>query len=274
MGDAVVAARLERIQKFIKTQRKLAGWSGMARFFLPRNRIEGRRASIAGPELEHLRRVLRLRPGDHILAFDDSGWEHEAVIRALNETEGEVEILGSHQAERESPLAVTLALALTKGDKMDYVVEKATELGVKTIAPFVSRYTVPRLNEAKAAQRVERWRKIALSAAKQCGRTVLPEILPVRNFSDTIAEHAPGGLKLFFWEREGGQSLKAVHSREPQVAFVALVIGPEGGFAEEEAEMARALGYTIVCLGPRILRSETAALTALALIQHLWGDLG
>ena len=246
----------------------------MARFFLPRSRIEGRRASIAGPELEHLRRVLRLRPGDHILAFDDSGWEHEAVIRALNETQGEVEIIGSHQPERESPLAVKLALALTKGDKMDYVVEKATELGVKTIAPFVSRYTVPRLNDAKAAQRVERWRKIALSAAKQCGRTVLPKVLPVSDYRDTISERVPDGLKLFFWEREGGQTLKQVHSREPQVISVTLVIGPEGGFTEAEAETARAQGYTIVCLGPRILRAETAALTALALVQHLWGDLG
>jgi 16S rRNA (uracil1498-N3)-methyltransferase len=246
----------------------------MARFFLPRSRIDGPRASIVGPELEHLRRVLRLRPGDHILAFDDSGWEHEAVIRALNETQGEVEILRSHQAERESPLAVTLALALIKGDKMDYVVEKATELGVKTIAPFVSRYAVPRLNEAKAAQRVERWRKIALSAAKQCGRTVLPEVLPVSDYCNTIKERVPDRLKLFFWEREGGQTLKEVHSREPRAESATVVIGPEGGFAEEEAEIGRAQGYTIVCLGPRILRAETAALAAVALVQHLWGDLG
>ena len=246
----------------------------MARFFLPRTRIDGRRASIVGPELEHLRRVLRLRPGDHILAFDDSGWEHEAVIRTLDDAQGEVEILRSHQAERESPLAVMLALALTKGDKIDYVVEKATELGVKTIAPFVSRYTVPRLNEAKTAHRAERWRKIALSAAKQCGRTLLPEVLPVNDYRDTLSQGGPAGLKLFLWEKEGGQTLKEVHSREPRAESVILVIGPEGGFTEEEAEMARAQGYTIVYLGPRILRAETAALTALALVQHLWGDLG
>lgn len=246
----------------------------MARFFLPRTSIDGRRARIVGAELEHLRRVLRLRPGDHILTFDDSGWEHDAVIRTLDETQGEVEILRSRQAERESPLALKLALALTKGDKMDYVVEKATELGVQTIAPFVSRYTVPRLNEAKAAQRVERWRKIALSAAKQCGRTLLPEILPVCEYREAISARAADGLKLFFWEREGGQTLRQVQSAEPRAESATVVIGPEGGFAEEEAEMARARGYTIVCLGPRILRAETAALAALALVQHLWGDLG
>jgi len=246
----------------------------MARFFLPRSKIEGRRGSVAGAELEHLRRVLRLRPGDHIIAFDDNGWEHEAVIRALNDAQGELEILRSYQAERESPLAVTLAVALTKGDKMDYVVEKATELGVKTIAPFVSRYTVPKLNDRKAVQRAERWQKIALSAAKQCGRTCLPEVLPLCDYHELIGERGAAELKLFFWEREAEQTLKQVRDREAGVQSVLLVIGPEGGFTVDEAEMARTRGYTTVHLGPRVLRAETAALTALSLVQYLWGDLG
>lgn len=246
----------------------------MARFFLPRSKIDGRRGSVAGTELEHLRRVLRLRPGDRIIVFDDSGWEHEAVILALNDTQGELEILRSYQAERESPLAVTLAVALTKGDKMDYVVEKATELGVKTIVPFVSRYTVPKLNDRKALQRAERWQKIALSAAKQCGRASLPEVLPVSDFRDLISEPGATGLKLFFWEKEAEQTLKQVHDRDARVESVFLVIGPEGGFTAEEAEMARVQGYTTVHLGPRVLRAETAALTALSLVQYLWGDLG
>jgi 16S rRNA (uracil1498-N3)-methyltransferase len=246
----------------------------MARFFLPRSKIKGRHGSVVGAELEHLRRVLRLRPGDHIIAFDDSGWEHEAVIRALNDAQGELEILRSYQTERESPLATTLAVALTKGDKMDYVVEKATELGVKTIAPFVSRYTVPKFNDRKAVQRAERWRKIALSAAKQCGRACLPEVLPVCDFRELIGKGGAVELKLFFWEREAEQTLKQLRDRQARVESVFLVIGPEGGFTVEEAEMARAQGYTTVHLGPRVLRAETAALTALSLVQYLWGDLG
>jgi 16S rRNA (uracil1498-N3)-methyltransferase len=246
----------------------------MTRFFLPRSKIEGRRGSITGAELEHLKRVLRLRTGDRIIAFDDNGWEHEAVIRALDDTQGELEIVNSYQAARESPLAVTLAVALTKGDKIDYVVEKATELGVKTIAPFISRYTVPNLNDRKAVQRAERWRKIALSATKQCGRTSLPEVLPICDYRELIGEQQPAGLKLFFWEREGDQTLKRVHEREARAESVSLVIGPEGGFTVEEAEMAHDRGYTMVRLGPRILRAETAALTALSLVQYLWGDLG
>ena len=246
----------------------------MARFFLSRSSIRGRCGTVVGAELEHLRKVLRLRPGDHIIAFDDTGWEHEAVIRALHEEQGELEILRSYQAGRESPLVVTLAVALTKGEKMDYVVEKATELGVQTIAPFVSRYTVPKLDDRRVFQRAERWQKIALSAAKQCGRTCLPAILRVCDYRDLITNRASGALKLLFWEKEAEQTLKQVHAKEPRVPSVCLVIGPEGGFSVEEAELARAQGYSTVHLGRRVLRAETAAVAALSLVQYLWGDLG
>ena len=246
----------------------------MARFFLSRSSIHGQNATIAGAEFEHLQRVLRLRPGDHVIAFDDSGWEHEAVIRALHEEQGELEILRSYQAARESPLVVTLAVALTKGEKMDYVVEKATELGVQTIAPFVSRYTIPKFDERKVFQRTERWRKIALSAAKQCGRTGLPVILPVCDYRELIGQRASGALKLLFWEKETGQTLKQVHAKEARVPSVCVAIGPEGGFSVEEAEWAREHGYVAVHLGRRVLRAETAAVAAVSLVQYLWGDLG
>ncbi len=246
----------------------------MARFFLPRDSIRGQCGTVVGAELEHLRRVLRLRPGDHVIVFDNSGWEHEAVIRALQEEQGELEILRSYQPGRESPLIVTLAVALTKGEKMDYVVEKATELGVQTIAPFVSRYTVPKLDERKVFQRAERWRKIALSAAKQCGRTGLPVILPVCDYRDLITQRASGALKLLFWEKEAEQTLKQVHAKGARVPSVCVAIGPEGGFSVEEAEWARAHGYLTVHLGRRVLRAETAAVAAVSLVQYLWGDLG
>ena len=151
----------------------------MARFFLPRNKMQEGRGIIDGQELEHLRKSLRLVPGDHITVFDDIGWEHEAIIRAFGPEQGEVELLRSYQAERESPLEMTLALGFTKGEKMDFVVEKATELGVQTIIPFISAYTVPKLDQKKIEKRADRWQKIALSAAKQSGRTRIPEVLAV-----------------------------------------------------------------------------------------------
>ncbi len=246
----------------------------MARFFLSRSSIRGQQGTIVGAELEHLRKVLRLRPGDRVIAFDDSGWEHEAVIRALHEEEGELEILRSYQAGRESPLLVTLAVALTKGEKIDYVVEKATELGVQTIVPFVSRYSVPKIDERKALHRTERWRKIALSAAKQCGRTGLPVILPACDYREMITQRSSGALKLLFWEKEAEETLKQVHAKEPRVPSICLAIGPEGGFSVEEAEWARGQGYVTVHLGRRVLRAETAAVAAVSLVQYLWGDLG
>jgi 16S rRNA (uracil1498-N3)-methyltransferase len=246
----------------------------MARFFLPRERIQNRRGTIVGEELAHLRRVLRLGPGDHLTVFDDTGWEHEAVIRALRADQGDLDILRSYQAERESPLQITLALGLTKGEKMDWVVEKATELGVQTLVPFVSTYTIPKLNDRKVETRTERWQRIAVSATKQCGRTRIPKILPPRDFQELVRQPWTDTLKLLFWEKEEQQTLKQVHETEHNARAMLLVVGPEGGFSFEEADMAKEHGFRSVQLGPRILRAETAAITALSLTQVLWGDLG
>jgi len=245
----------------------------MARFFLPRKNISDQRATVAGPELGHLRRVLRLGPGDPIVVFDDAGWEHEAVIRSLSAQAAEIEIVRSFQAERESPLELTLAVGLTKGEKMDFVVEKATELGVQAIAPFVSAYTVPKLDHHKIERRGERWQKIALAAAKQCGRTRIPEIFPLSDFEDLV-EHTTGSLNLLFWEKEARQTLKQVHATDSDARSILLVIGPEGGFSDQEAGLAQRHEFKPIRLGRRILRAETAAVTAASLVQFLWGDLG
>lgn len=246
----------------------------MARFFLPKEQIQNRRGTIVGAELDHLRRVLRLGPGDTISFFDDAGWEYEGIIRSLGSDRGEIEILGAAQARRESTLNITLALGLTKGEKMDWVVEKATELGVQNVVPFVSAYTVPKLDDRKIQKRAERWRKIAISAAKQCGRTHIPEILPLCAYPELIGQAWPETLKLLFWEKEAHQSLHQVHALNRAVRSVLLVIGPEGGFNSQEAELAGEHGFKSVQLGRRILRAETAALTATSLAQFLWGDLG
>lgn len=246
----------------------------MARFFLPQQRIQDQRGTIVGPELAHLRKVLRLRPGDHLTVFDDRGWEHEAVIRSFSCDQGNIDILRSYRPERESSLQITLALGLSKGEKPDFVVEKATELGVQTIVPFISSYTVPKLDDRRIEARAERWHRIALSAAKQCGRTFVPKILKLRDFRELVIQPWTDRLKLLFWEREGLLTLKQVYERERDVESVLLMIGPEGGFSTEEAEQARQHGFDTVRLGRRVLRSETAALAALSVVQALWGDMG
>ncbi len=245
----------------------------MARFFLPRRQIHDGHGEVEGQELEHLRKVLRLKVGDRITVFDDSGWEHEAVIRSLGGAVGSIEILRSIEAQRESPLQITLAVGLTKGDKLDFVVEKATELGVQFIIPFSSAFSVPKLDERKIAARTARWQKIALSATKQCGRTRVPEIVPLCSLQELLARSQPQGVKLFFWEKAAERSLRQLYEKNSTAQMVMLAIGPEGGFSAEEAELARRCGFELAHLGRRILRAETAAVTALALVQFVWGDL-
>ena len=246
----------------------------MARFFLPKERIQDQRGTIVGDELAHLRKVLRLGPGDRLTVFDDTGREHEAVIRSFSADRGDIDILRSYRPERESSLQITLALGLTKGEKMDFVVEKATELGVQTLVPFISSYTVPKLNDRKIETRTERWQRIALSAAKQCGRTLVPKILTLCEFRELVRQPWADTLKLLFWEREGRLTLKQIYETDRDTRAILLVIGPEGGFSSAEADKAQQHGFKSVQLGRRILRSETAALAALSVVQFLWGDMG
>jgi len=245
----------------------------MARFFIAQRDLRENEGLITGQELQHLRRVLRLGPGDQVSLFDETGREHEGVIRSVTEGAARVEILRSYETNGESPLEVTLAVGLTKGDKMDFVVEKTTELGVRTLVPFVSTYTVPRLDQEKMAKRSRRWRKITLSAAKQCGRSRVPAIRELCDFRELVMQPSEGTLKLLFWEREAQQMLNQVHATEKSVRSVLAVVGPEGGLSVEEANLGKEHGFKLVGLGHRVLRAETAAVAVMSLVQFLWGDL-
>ncbi|MFQ5684181.1 MAG: 16S rRNA (uracil(1498)-N(3))-methyltransferase [Candidatus Binatia bacterium] len=246
----------------------------MPRFFVPKKDIQDEKGTVTGQELEHLRKVLRLRPGDRITLFDDEGWEHEGIIQSYTGRAGKVEIFKSYQPERESSVNITLAQALGKGEKMDLVVEKATELGVRRIVPFSSQYTVPKLNGKKLERRYNRWKKIALSAAKQSGRTQIPEILNLSRFEDLLRRPWPCELKVLFWEQESRQSLTQLHMEKLHLGSLLLAIGPEGGFSRAEVFEARHHGFRSVRVGRRTLRTDTAAFAALSIAQFLWGDMG
>ena len=159
----------------------------MPRFFLPQVNIHDGRGVVHGQELTHLMKVLRLRAGDFVTVFDNTGWEHEAIIETLTSERGELKIVESHPSDREPSIAINLAVGLTKGEKLDWVIEKATELGVTTIIPFSSNYTVPKLDGDKIQKRSVRWRKIAVSAAKQCGRSRIPEVRSLCSFEISCA---------------------------------------------------------------------------------------
>ncbi|MGH7766212.1 MAG: 16S rRNA (uracil(1498)-N(3))-methyltransferase [Candidatus Binatia bacterium] len=246
----------------------------VARFFLTKKNIHGESAAITGAELEHMRKVLRLGPGDRVTLFDDEGWEHEGTIRSYGDGMGEVRIVNSYQPQRESPVRITLAQALGKGDKFDWVVEKATELGAAAIAPFLCRRTVPKLDAAGREKKRTRWQRIAVSAAKQSGRTQVPEILGVMDFSDLIRRPWLSDLKIILWENETAHGLARLREESSSVESLILVIGPEGGFTRDEIAEATGSGFRSVSMGKRILRTETAAAAALSLAQFIWGDLG
>jgi 16S rRNA (uracil1498-N3)-methyltransferase len=230
--------------------------------FVPSVQRAGPCVRIAGNELRHLR-TLRLAPGARLIVFDEDGNEHEVRLERVGARVAEAVVLSTHRPARESPLDLVLAPALLKGTKMDLVIEKSVELGVRRIAPIASRHTLG------ASARADRWRRIALAAAKQSGRTSVPAVDDALPLADFV--RAPWqGLRLIAWEGEHEQPLVSLPATAEAVV---VIVGPEGGFADEEIADARAHGFTSVTLAPRILRAETAAIAVAVLCQHRWGDL-
>ena len=217
----------------------------------------------------HAARVLRLSAGDPVILFDGDGGEWPARIVAVARDAVHVDVAAHSPAERESPLDLTLVQALQAGDKMDYTVQKAVELGVRRIVPVEARRCVVRLDGARAGKRVQHWRQVAVAACEQCGRNRLPEIAAIVPLEVALAAlpTAGAGLRLTLDPR-AGQSLATL----VRPAAATLLIGPEGGFDERELVLAEACGFAGVRLGPRVLRTETAGLAAVAAMQALWGD--
>ncbi|MCC6765989.1 MAG: 16S rRNA (uracil(1498)-N(3))-methyltransferase [Deltaproteobacteria bacterium] len=244
----------------------------MPRFFVSQRDVADGKARLQGGEFRHLQRVLRLREGDTVTLFDDAGLEHEGVIVSMSPRVATVRITASVASTRESPLAVTLYQGVPKGRKMDLIVEKATELGVVAIVPFVSSFGTASV--AAAESKRERWQRIALAAAKQSGRTRIPEVGATLTFPEVVSAAAAMDHALLFFENAGAAALPTPPADGPRAAAAGVLVGPEGGFSSEEASRALNTGLALCGLGPRILRTETAAIVALALVQARFGDLG
>ena len=245
----------------------------MPRLFLQASRITGEHADVPAAGAKHLR-ALRMLPGSRITVFDEQGREHEAIVKRLGSRGAELEIRASRQADP-GPRRPRIALlaGILKGPRMDLVVEKATELGVDHIVPMLTRFTVARVLGDDAG-RLDRWRRLAVSAATQCGRSVLPTVAPPTAFDEAITTAVTtGSLGILFWEEQRSLTLRRARDVHPTPPALVLAVGPEGGFAASEVETARTAGFVVSGLGPRTLRAETAAVAALALCQTLWGDL-
>lgn len=241
------------------------------RFYAAPAQINNSSVTLDAEEAHHLTRVLRLGEGAQVFVFDGEGDEYECEVARVAKHQVELRILRQLGGAVESPLRLTLAQALVKGDKFDWVVQKSTELGVTRIVPLITEYCDVRRAEERAEQRMQRWRRISLEALKQCGRRKLVEISEPAPFED-FCESAAGSDCLIFSER-GGRTLREVSAEASYAGRITLCVASEGGWSERELQKAEASGFIAVHLGSRILRTETAAIVAVTLAQHLFGDL-
>jgi 16S rRNA (uracil1498-N3)-methyltransferase len=242
----------------------------LRRFFAPSERWGQGQVVLDREETHHLGRVLRLPVGARVLVCDGRGRAALALVQTLGSDEAVLDLEEEVAAPAESPLGVTLGLALAKGEAMDQVVRQATEMGLQGLIPFVSTYS-EKVAPERAKRRLARWQRQAQEALKSCQRLFLPEIFPVQDFPALL--HGPEEAKFLCYEEERGGGLQSCLNRS-RPAGVRLIIGPEGGFTPGEVDQAREAGFQVVSLGPRRLRVETAALVALAILQYAWGDLG
>jgi 16S rRNA (uracil1498-N3)-methyltransferase len=246
----------------------------MGKFHIRPDAIDGERVRFDAEEARHLSRVLRLSPGAVIQAIDGTGMEYTVRMEEISPKAGVGTILLRAPALTESPLALTLAQGVPKGDKMEWIVEKATELGVNRIIPLLTERVVIRLDPGRWRERARRWQRVAKESAKQAGRGKIPVVEAPVPFADFSFRKEEIDLALCFWEgeRRGLRALLERRDIPPRSAL--LVVGPEGGLSLPEVEALRAKGCPSVGLGPRILRTESAGLVGLSLLQYLYGDLG
>jgi 16S rRNA (uracil1498-N3)-methyltransferase len=240
----------------------------MTRLYLPQPLAPQMELELPEDAVRHLIQVLRMQAGETLTVFNGQGGEYQAVLEHVDRRHARLR-LGAHQAvNRESPLAVTLVQCVSKGERMDYTLQKAVELGVSRIVPLLSERSVVRLDAERWARRQAHWEGVVVAACQQSGRTLIPPVEPVADFSRWLAQPPPPGLRLTL-APDAPRSLRALPRPE---AGVSLLVGPEGGLSAAEIRQAGAAGWQALRLGPRILRTETAGVALLAGLQALWGD--
>jgi len=221
----------------------------------------------------HIARVLRLRAGAALTLFDGRGGEFEATILAVEKRGVRVQLGAHHAIEREASVAVRLLQCVIRAERMDFIVQKATELGVAAIVPVQSRHGVVRLDESAMERRQRHWQAVAIGACEQCGRNRIPELHTPVSFEAACAAGTGAHARVLLDPTGTGRLAQALGSQIPEpLTDLSVLVGPEGGFGEDEIALARDHGFLICSLGPRVLRAETAPIAALAVIQALLGD--
>jgi len=239
----------------------------LTRLFFSGPIAEHGEAHVSGAQAHHVTHVLRLPAGAPLTVFDGRGVEYAASIKRIDKSGLTLALTARREVSRESPLTVTLAQGISSGERMDYTVQKCVELGVSAIQPLLTQRSVVRLAGERAQKRVAHWQAVAAAACEQCGRNQLPRVLPVQTLPAWLGGAISGAR--YALSPLGGMRLRDL--QQPAGA-ISLLAGPEGGWNEAEITAARGAGFTPLTLGPRVLRTETAAVAALAAMQALWGD--
>ena len=242
----------------------------MHRFFVEPSQIGEKEIVITGPDVNHIRNVLRMRAGEELLAADGQGSEYRCILRELQDSEIRAEICRKLSGSAELPSRITLFQGLPKSDKMDLIIQKCVELGVFRIVPVTTKRTVVKLDAKKEESRRKRWTAVSESAAKQSGRGIIPEISGVQSFREAVEEAGELDVCLIPYEKaEDMARTREILSGIPAGASIGVFIGPEGGFEEEEVREAMEGGARPITLGRRILRTETAGMAVLAMLGYL-----
>jgi 16S rRNA (uracil1498-N3)-methyltransferase len=241
----------------------------LTRVYVEAPLIQGSTVTLPPDTASHLAKVLRARSGDELILFNGDGHESSGSIEAVRGSRVSASVGERSPVDRESPLAITLIQCVPRGDRMDFIVQKATELGVARLVPVLSQRSVVRIDKAQAQSKATHWRAVAVSACEQCGRNRLPAIEPAQPLLDYLGKPALCTARLVF------EPQAAAHPQTANLSgpVVEIAVGPEGGFTSDELEAFRLAGFRQTPLGPRILRSETAAIAALVWLQGRFGDL-
>ncbi|WP_447962076.1 RsmE family RNA methyltransferase [Nitrospira sp. Ecomares 2.1] len=235
-------------------------------YFIHSTQVEDERVIIGNPLFTHLSKSLRTRPGDRLILNDDRGRRYQTTIHQITKQAIYANVLSIQESSPSSTPPITLAQALLKGEKMAWVIQKATELGVHTLAPLVTERIIPRVSPVHAPKFQERWERIALEAAQQSERWNVPTILPIQTFQEFL-QRENGGILIMLAERREDISLSKILLPPEIQGGITLFIGPEGGWTKEERQAAQSLNVVFATLGKGILRAETASLASLAILQ-------
>ena len=252
----------------------------VTRVYVETELTSGNAVELPAETAAHLAKVLRARSGDELILFNGDGREFSGSIETVRGSRVSAFVGDARPVNRESPLAITLVQCVPRGDRMDFIVQKATELGVARIVPVLSQRSVVRLDAAQAESKAGHWRAVAVSACEQCGRNRLPVVDAAQPLLKYLGESAPGtGPRLVFEPESAShtdsapQLPKAQSGGAPAIVDAQIAIGPEGGFAPDELEAFRVAGFSRGSLGPRVLRTETAAIAAVVWLQARFGDM-